>query len=728
MKIVLQKDSIDCGPACLVMIFGEYGIEVELDDITELADPSDQGTNLFTLSAIAEKFGFSTNCTSLDFIQLTLHAKLPAIVFWQQKHFIVVESIFEDRVRVIDPSFGRITYTKDDFISGWLLSKELDEGIALLISRPQKEITNVENSNESKRKSSILSLFHLVNSHRKVFLLSFLSLCFGLVFQLIIPVFTKNAIDVGLKNWDISIVFVLLFSQLLLILGRIVANYVSSIQILYLSTVVNISVLFLFFNRLFKFPVSYIERRKPSDLLVRINDTSRIEVFFSKVLLQGFFSVFTFLFLFLLMLKTNIFAGLVYLLFAILQVLWTNKYANSLSLMDYKNFENVRQNQSHVLQSVYGFKDIKMFRYSESIIYHWRVIQENLFALSLKKLKFQQMQINGSSLIVEVQSMSILFICLSAYSRGNMTLGMVFSIQYVVGQLSGPLMQFGDLINGFKSARLGYDRLLLMYRQKIEDEDSFEDSNRIVLTNFDLKLSKVDFTYNIGDRKILNVSNIYIKEGSLVAFVGSSGSGKSTLFKLLLKYYELEKGSIFIGGVDYIDLTCDRVRDCFSIVSQDGYLFEDSIKRNIVLGNDYDDSRFKEVLKVSNLEDFVEQLPFREETRIGSETNKLSSGQKQRVLLARCLYKKAKIYLFDEATNFLDTINENQIIEKVRVFLRDSTVIVIAHRLSTVRNSDIIYVLESGIIIEEGNHLSLIANRSHYYELVKEQIQIDGKG
>ena len=726
MKIVLQSDSVDCGPACLSMVFSHYGIYADLDNIKELSGLSVLGASLYSLAEIAEMFGFKTNCAILNFNELKEEAILPAIVYWKQNHFLVIESVSNKAVTVLDPAYGKLTYSRKEFSKGWFSQNDKQEGIVLLMVR-QKEKSKVG-------VKPVVSSFHFltiskfISKHKKPFFFAFFTLFIGLAFQIAIPIITKNAIDISTKSWDLSLISVLVIAQISLLIGRLITSYTSGIQLLYLSTAINLEVLFTFFTRLFRLPVSFIENRKSSDVLMRVSDNSRIEYFFTKVLLSGGFAIITFFFFIILLARYNLIVLSIFLVFATVYLVFTNRYSKKISRQDFLSFDVLRENQSHILQSINGFKDIKLFLYESRMIEIWKGIQQRLFTMNFTRLHFQQMQGNGSVFIVEVQNILILFVCLYEYFQNRMTLGLLFSLQYITGQLNVPLLQFSEFINGIRVAKIGFERLDEIYKQKTENEIDQEGIQRIPHSNFNsIRFSGVSFKYNGSENYVLRDLNFEIPQGKITAIVGQSGSGKTTLLKLILKYYSASKGLIYLGDFNYGEIDTKAIRLKMSAVTQDGFLFEDTIRNNIVMGGEYSPIHISNVLGVCNMSEFISTLPLRDETLIGSELGGLSSGQKQRILLARCIYKNSEIYILDEATNCLDSLNERQILDRFRELLEGKTVLIVAHRMSTVRNADNIIVLSDGCLVEQGMHKELVELRGKYFELIKNQLELDGE-
>jgi ATP-binding cassette subfamily B protein len=628
-------------------------------------------------------------------------------------------------VNVIDPTFGRISYSQDDFLEGWVSDFSRKEGIVLLMEPSQLSALNGRKHVETKNTLLIKRYFVFVSKHSRSFVFSAVSLLLGMIFQLAIPIVTKNSIDIGLHNWNLSVVLMLFLAQLTLLLGFLITSYVSGMQLLFLSTSINLSVLYVFFSRLFKLPISFIENRKGSDLLLRVSDNSKIESFFSKILLSGAFSIFTFLFFVGLMATYSITFACLYLLFSILFIAWNIKFSKKVTEVDFISFETFRESQSHTLQSIYGFKDIKIFEFEKFMMERWGKLQSKSFGYSFRRLQFLQFQNLGSSFLLELLGITFVIFSLYKYFEGQMTLGMVFSLQYIIGQLNVPLTQFSDVISGVRTAKLGFERLDDIYKQKNENGSDTPSEILDFCEEDSIQFFNVGFAYPGCQTYVIDSMSIKFDGGKVSAIVGESGSGKSSVFKLMLRYFEVSSGQIFMFNIAYDYLSTSDIRKNISVVMQDGFIFERSIRENIIMGFDFDEIRYQKVLDVCNLIGTIDSLPARDLTLIGSEIGLLSSGQKQRVILARCLYKKARIYLLDEATNFLDTVNESDIMSKIKSFLQGKTLIIIAHRLSTVKDADEIFVIDNGKVVERGSHGELIQNRSYYHKLVRNQLSVE---
>lgn len=719
-----QPDSKDCGPTCLRIVAKHYGKLISLQKIREVSETTREGSNLLKLSDAAEAIGFKSIGVKLEFNKLK-EAPLPFIVHWNKNHFAVVYKIKKNEVFVSDPAYGLITYTVSDFIKHWIgnnADENTKEGIALLLeTTPKFKGLDWEETD----KTSIKFLSQYFFKHKSLLVQLCIGLLTGSLLQLIFPFLTQSIVDVGIQNQDINFIYLVLFAQIMLFLGRTSVEIFRSWILLHLSTRINISLVSDFFIKLMNLPISYFDTRMTGDIMQRINDHNRIEQLLTGSTLSTLFSLFN-LFVFgavLIYYSPSIF--LIFLAGSILYILWILYFLKRRKELDYKLFSERSEEQSTVIELINGMQEIKMNNAEKQKRWKWEFIQARLFKVSIKTLALEQTQGVGSSVINELKNILITFTSAVLVIQGNITLGMMLSIQYIIGQLNSPISQMVGFIRSYQDAKISMERLGEIHNKE-DEENAQKQFIKNIKPNQIIELKKIEFRYLGTDENVLKGIDLIIPPNKITAIVGASGSGKTTLMKLLLKFYEPNKGEINYGQNNLSTISHKSWRDRCGVVMQEGYIFNDTIAYNIAIGQDtIDQERLINAVKIANIYDFIQSLPLGFNTKIGNEGIGISTGQKQRIFIARAVYKNPDILFFDEATSALDAKNERIIMENLNTFFVDKTVIVIAHRLSTVRNADQIVVIDEGIIEERGTHDSLVAQKGAYYNLVKNQLALE---
>lgn len=719
-----QPDSKDCGPTCLRIIAKYYGKLISLREIRELSETTRAGSNLLMLSDAAESIGFKSIGAKISYEKLK-EAPLPCIVHWNNNHFVVVYRIKNDVVYISDPSYGLITYTKKDFISRWVgnnASDETPEGITLLLELTPKFKTLQW---EDTDKKSLRFLYQYLFKYKGLLLQLCLGLLLGSLLQLIFPFLTQSIVDVGIQNQDIGFIYVILLAQIMLFIGRASVDIFRSWILLHLSTRINISLVSDFFIKLMNLPIAYFDTRMTGDIMQRINDHSRIERLLTGSTLNTLFSFFNLLvFGFVLF----YYSPLIFAIFtfgSVLYVLWITYFLKRRKELDYKRFSQLSQEQSTVIELVNGMQTIKMHNAEKQKRWKWEYVQARLFKISIQNLALEQTQGVGSSAINELKNIAITFMSALLVIEGSLTLGMMLSIQYIIGQLNGPIGQMTDFIRSYQDAKISLERL-----GEIHDKEDETNSQKPLIhkikPNQDLVAKNVSFRYLGNDEYVIKNLNLKIPTNKVTAIVGSSGSGKTTLMKLLLKFYIPQKGNILYGENYLENISHKEWRNHCGAVMQEEYLFNDTIAYNIAVGQDVIDQEllFK-ATKIANIHDHIQSLPLGFNTKIGNEGAGMSTGQKQRIFIARAIYKNPRLLFFDEATSALDSRNERIIMENLNRFFQNRTVIVIAHRLSTVKNADQIVVMDEGEIKEVGTHQELLYKGGIYFNLVKNQLDLE---
>ncbi|MDC1162286.1 peptidase domain-containing ABC transporter [Tenacibaculum sp.] len=718
-----QTEAKDCGPTCIKIIAKYYGKTINTQQLRKLSETTREGSSLLGLSDAVESVGFKSLGIKLAFKKF-LEAPLPCIVHWNKNHYVVVYKVKKDIVYISDPAHGLITYTKDEFIQHWIgnnADENTEEGIALLIEPTPKFY---QEEFEEDEKFGFSFIFKYLFKYKKFIVQLIVGLLAGSLLQLILPFLTQSIVDVGIKNQDLNFVYLILFAQLFLFVGKASLDIIRSWILLHLSTRINISLISDFFIKLMKLPISYFDVRMTGDLLQRINDHKRIERILTTSSLTVLFSFFN-LIIFSLVLgyySLQIFG--VFVIGSVLYFGWVLFFFKKRKELDYKRFSQVSQEQSKVIELINGMQEIKLHNAERRMRWNWEYVQARLFKVATKSLALEQTQSVGSNFINELKNMFITILSAKLVIDGQITLGMMMAISYIVGQLNGPITQLINFMRDIQDAQISIDRLGEIHN--MEDEEKPEDEKVTnIPENAAIKLNEISFRYTGGLEPVLKDLTLEIPANKTTAIVGVSGSGKTTLMKLLLGFYQVDKGEIMINNFNLKNISQKEWRRNCGVVMQEGYIFNDTIAKNIAVGEDYvNTEKLAHAIDVANISDYIEGLPLGFNTKIGSEGNGLSTGQKQRLLIARSVYKNPKFLFFDEATSALDANNEKVIMGKLNNFFSDKTAVVIAHRLSTVKNAHQIVVLDKGKIIEKGTHEELIKLNGSYYHLVKNQLDL----
>lgn len=724
-----QADSKDCGPTCLKIVGKHYGKNINIQQLRDFSETTREGSNLLFLSDAAEKIGFRTLGVKLNLERLN-EAPLPCILHWNKEHYVVLYDNKKGKYLVSDPGFGLIEYNQTDFIKFWIGNNAdnfTQEGVALLLE-PTPIFYDLESDTtdkDGKKKALGFGLLSRYVLKYKSFLIQLaVNLLAGSVLQLIFPFLTQSIVDVGIQNQDINFVYMILFAQLFLFAGRMGLELIQGWIMLHLSTRINISLISDFFIKLMNLPISFFDVRMTGDIMQRINDHHRIEKILTTSSLNVIFSVFNMIVMGGVLAYYNLMIFFVFFTGSILYFGWITLFLKRREALDYKRFSEISQEQSKVIELINGMQEIKLHNAEKQKRWGWEYVQARLFRVSTKGLILEQTQTSGSQIINELKNIFILVLSAKLVIDGTITLGMMLAISSIVGSLNGPISQLIGFVRELQDAKISLARLSEIHEKEDEVQQEVHQSNDIP-NNEDITIKDLSFRYLGSDISVLDNLNLTIPANKITAIVGTSGSGKTTLMKLLLKFYEPQNGEISIGNAQLKNISQKAWRNNIGAVMQEGFIFNDTIANNIAIGVDIiDKARLVYAADVANIKEYVSGLPLGYNTKIGSEGVGMSTGQKQRLLIARAVYKNPEMLFFDEATSALDANNEKEIMEKLDIFFKDKTVVVIAHRLSTVMNADQIVVLEKGKIIEIGNHETLVAKKGNYYNLVRNQLQL----
>lgn len=719
-----QPDSKDCGPTCLRIIAKYYGKLISIQEIRNLSETTRVGSNLLKLSDAAEAIGFKTLGVKLNYIKLK-EAPLPCIVHWDKNHFVVVYRIKKDTVYVSDPAYGLITYKVKDFLKYWIgnnTKTETNEGIVLLLeTTPKFKQLDWKETN----KKSFRFLFQYLFQYKNLIFQLILGLIVGSILQLIFPFLTQSIIDVGVQNQNIDFIYAVLIAQTMLFIGTASVGVFRSWILLHLSTRINISLVSDFFIKLMNLPIAYFDTRMTGDIMQRIQDHNRIESLLTSNTLSTLFSMFNLLIFGAVLLFYSPYIFSIFILGSFIYVVWIFFFLKRRKELDHKRFSETSKEQSVVIELINGMQEIKMHNAERQKRWQWEFIQARLFKVSMQNLALGQTQSVGSSFINEIKNLIITFTSAILVIEGTITLGMMLSIQYIIGQLNGPISQLVGFIQSAQDAKISLERL-----SEIHDKEDEEPKGNYLATNLspdeNIDLKNVSFRYSGSNENTINNISFKVPANKITAIVGASGSGKTTIMKILLKFYHIEKGNIMYGRNNLNNISHKSWRANCSAVMQEGYIFNNTIAYNIAFGYDTIDlERLIRACEVANIYEFIQNLPLGFNTKIGNEGVGLSTGQKQRIFIARAVYKNPNILFFDEATSALDAKNERTIMKNLNAFFKNKTVVIIAHRLSTVKNADNIIVINDGRVKESGKHIELIEKKGAYYNLVKNQLELE---
>lgn len=720
-----QLDTMDCGPSCLQMIAEYYGQYYSLQTLREKAYLTRNGVSLRGINSAAKSIGFQTKSLRINWIQLSEQVKFPCIVHWDDNHFVVIYSINRKKGKVLiaDPAFGKLKYNKDEFIRHWIVNEKHQEGVVLVLETTDEFYRY---KTEPRNKFSARRLLEYLRPHTRYLILLIIAILMGSLISLTFPFLTQAIVDVGIEELDTNIILIIFVAQLMLILGQLGNDLFRSWLMLHITTRISLSFISDFLKKLMKLPIGFFDVKLVGDIMQRINDNRRIQTFLTGTLISSVFAIVTFIIYTIVISQYNLTILAFFLFGSILYIIWILSFLKKRRELDFRQFKESSSNQSNLIQLVTAMQEIKLNSCEKMKRWEWERIQLKLYQISIKSLTIAQTQEAGGVFINQIKNIVISFMAATAVVKGEMTLGMMIAMQYVLGQLNTPLNQFLSFIQELQDAKISLERLNEIYDKEDEEPIEIEKISNIPY-NSDIHFDGVTFCYAgpESERALQNI-DLTIEAGKMTAIVGTSGSGKTTLLKLMLGFYSPIYGSIRIGKYP-LKAYSERLwrRNC-GVVMQEGFIFSDSIANNIgVVDEKPDYKRLRYSAELANIHSFIESLPLGYETKIGGEGNGLSTGQRQRILIARAIYKNPNYIFLDEATNSLDTTNESMIMSNLNKFYTGKTVVIVAHRLSTVKNANKIVVLDKGYIVETGTHEELVRKQGAYYKLIKDQLELN---
>jgi len=715
---------MDCGPTCLRMICSYYGKSYPINYLRKKCNINRDGVSLNDVAEASQKLGFKTLVALTSFEVLRAKVHFPVIIFWEQRHFVVVYSIGKTAVRIADPAHGLIDLSHDEFVKSWLSTtyQEKDAGLILALE-PMPEFYSMEEDVEPDRQKKGFSYFlRYFTPYRKYLFQIFVGIAINMVIVFTLPYFNQAAFDIGIDNNNLQFIFIILLAQFVLSVSQLFNGYIRSWLFLNIGTRVSISIMSQFITKLFNQPFSFLETKTYGDINQRMGDQSHVQSFITTSTLSIIFSSIELVVYSVLLVNYDLRLFATFFLGNTLYIVWTVLFLRKRKSLNYRSFKQASDNQNINLEIIEAIQEIKLQNMENIKLSAWENQQIRQFNISAAGLKLSQQQQTGAFLIDKVKNFVIMLIVCAAVINGDITIGMMMSITYILGQLSGPTNSFLSLINSYQDAKISLDRITEVIDQNVESVDSEKKIN----VAEDIFIKNLSFSYDkstIGKRIIDDIS-LQIPHGKTTAIVGKSGSGKSTLVKLLLKMYNPDSGSINLGETDFRDLSERKWRKLCGIVSQEGHIFNDTIHNNVTMNNmNVNLSKLKESCEMAKIDNYIESLPLKYDTIIGKNGKSLSQGQIQRIIIARIFYKNPSFLFLDEFTNSLDSFNEKEILQNISRCFHGKTKIIIAHRLSTVKDADKVIVMEEGKIIEEGVHQELLQRKGRYYELVENQLK-----
>jgi len=737
VKFSMQHDIMDCAPTCLKMVADFYGKDYSLEYLRELCYLGKDGVSLLSVNEAAEKLGFRTLMVKVTYKTLVTDCPLPCILHWNQEHFVVLSDVkskgnaLVNRFRkerpdnefvIADPAHGIVRLDKETFHDKWI-STANQRGTALLLE-PNPDFYDKKAVTEGKGGYGFLLRY--LSPYKRYIIQLILGMIAASFISLIFPFATQLLIDQGVSQKNVSVVYIVLLAQLFLFMGSMTIDLIRGWLLLHVNTRISLNIISDFLMKLLKLPIRYFDSKAVGDITQRVNDHHRIENFLTGSVLNSLFSFINIIIFTVILGYYDLKILTLFVVLSALGIAWIFLFQKRRRELDYKRFSRNRENQDKLYEMITGMQEIKLFGSETPKRWEWERLQVRNFKVNLKSLALEQYQHTGMLFVTHLKNILISFLAARAAIEGHMTLGELLSISFIIGQTTAPIEQLVEFIKAAQDARLSMNRLQEIHNKNDEENTADMANARIDIPCTDIHINNLSFQYE-GPHSpfVLKDIDLCIPKGKVTAIVGTSGSGKTTLMKLLLNFYSPVSGNISVADYDLANISPKWWRSQCGTVMQDGYIFHDTIARNIALdGKEIDDQRMRHAVHVANLEEFIQGMSSGYTTKIGSSGVGISGGQRQRILIARSVYKDPEYLFFDEATSSLDANNEKTIMDNLNVFFRKKTVVIIAHRLSTVKKADQIIVLEKGMIAETGNHESLTRRRGKYFELVRNQLEL----
>ena len=716
---------MQCGISCLGMICRHYGKKAPLRVLEEHCQASKDGISLKSLADLCETLKMDYTAGKAGLADLP-DCPLPCILHWNQNHFVVLYRIDGngERFWIADPAKGKYRLNREEFSRHWLStsSNDTEKGVAMFVQKTA-EFDNL-NIEDFENRRSFRFLWKYILQYRRYFLQIILGLGLGCVLQLIMPFLTQWIVDIGISHRDIKFIWLVLLGELMIVTGRTVTDFIRRWLLLHISMRINISIVSDFFIKLLKLPMSFFETKLLGDLLQRMGDHTRIQTFLTNQVLGIVFTVLSFIVFGVVLFVYDIQVFCIFFLGCLVYGIWIAHFLDKRKVLDYQLFEQQAISQNRTYQFITNIPEIKLQDCERRRRWEWEDAQAELFGVQMKAMKLQQTQEAGSVFINEIKNILITVFAATAVIDGQITLGAMLAIQYIVGQLNSPVEQLMQFVYSLQDVKISLERINEVH--EAENEESRKNCCREFSHGKSIKLENVDFKYDIHSlRNTLTDISFTIPEGKVTAIVGASGSGKTTLIKLMLGYYPALNGKITVAGNDINGYDLKWWRRHCGVVMQEGVIFSESIARNIAVNDgEIDLERLENAARIACIHDYVMSLPLKYNTLIGRDGVGLSEGQKQRIRIARAVYKNPDFIFLDEATNSLDAQNERHIVDNLEKFYNGKTVIIVAHRLSTVKNADNIVVVDGGRIVETGTHRDLIDRKGAYFNLVSNQLEL----
>lgn len=715
-----QMDAKDCGPAALKMVAKYFGRYYSLQYLRDRCGLTKEGVSLYDISAAAESIGLRSAAIKCSVEDLVVSVPLPCIVYWEENHFVVVYHTSKTHVWVSDPQKGHIKYSKAEFCKGWLMRGE-KVGI-LLAMEPSTAFKDQGQELQRSRKEGMWSILRYFAPYKRHFALVVFVMLLATLLQAILPFISKAVIDVGISAGDVKFINLVLIGNVCILVSLMAFNVVRDWILMHITARINIALIADYLIKLMKLPVSFFENKLLGDILQRAQDHERIRSFIMNNSLSMMFSVFTYVLFSVILLFYNPTIFVIFTIGSVLYVVWVLLFLKIRKKLDWQYFDLISKNQSYWVETISAIQDIKVYNFERSRRWKWEEIQARLYHVNKNVLIVTNLQNLGAQFIDSLKNMSIVFFCAIAVIRGDISFGVMISTQFILGMLGGPLAQFINFVMAAQYAKISFLRMNEI--RQLEDEESLLSvgASSVMPECGDIVLDNVMFRYSPNAPLVLQNVSLRIPENKVTAIVGSSGCGKSTLLKLLVRLYKPSYGTVSIGEMNMTSMNLHFWREMCGVVMQDGKVFSDTIQANIVLDDDHPDvQHMLQCCSIAQIRSEIEAMPKGFDTLVGERGRGLSGGQRQRLLIARALYRNPRYLFLDEATNALDTINESKIVKALNSAFENRTVVVVAHRLSTIQNADQIVVMDGGRIVEIGDHELLMKQQGHYYRLVQSQ-------